>query len=322
MSPPRAALLNVCVTSHIANMDLELSYGDIAGLRGDAYYPLSGRQSIDLTGSGCVVVLTLLDPPYDNAHPEVRVAPLTFRVDMATDLDLVCPAESGPFGRAFVVEVWNQRAMLVENLVGVIGTLDDAARRHLATLHNVMLGLGEESELAPAWHGLHLVEDDDPRLAYQATRAEWAECLSASTDQLLQLRPSAVHGHLSVAWPEFVRACSQLEWKITVSTDLNRLRARAERSALRHGLTPADDTELFEASVRTYLFIGSVLRSAGPLRHEQWSLAWSAAREPQSAAHQARPSAKRSLFVEEWTPAEPAQHAVPVVVDDVLVGSA
>lgn len=131
-----------------------------------------------------VFVLAQPEPPFDAAHPEIRVAPISFAVEFATDVDLICAAGEGGLDQPFVVELWNQCAMLVEDLEPTaVGEVSSATLSHAYAVHNAMV---DADEVVPEGvTGTPIEVDTDPRIRHQEHRADLAEALSRGAEALL-----------------------------------------------------------------------------------------------------------------------------------------
>lgn len=137
-----------------------------------------------------VLVLVQPQPPFNADHPEVRVAPISLAVDMKSDLDVVCQAGEG-LDEAFLIEVWNQRAMLVEDLdVERITHVPDQVMSVVYAVHGDMLGRRPAAIIPPERVGGPIEVETDPRIQYQTSRAQVAEALSAGADRLIAPSPT------------------------------------------------------------------------------------------------------------------------------------
>lgn len=165
----------------------KFSPGSVARLlepRGELW---SSRQRLEF-----VVVLRQFDVPFNGEHPELRVAPVSLSPEFATDLDLLCSGDEGGVGVAFMIEVWNQRAMLVEHLhPTVLGTLGDAKLAALYALHNQIVGVDDGVLLDASLIGPPVESPTDPRIAYQEERFALAEPLSHAAEEILFAAQSA-----------------------------------------------------------------------------------------------------------------------------------
>jgi hypothetical protein len=68
-----------------------------------------------------VVVLEVVGPVED--WTEIRVAPISLAIEMAMEGDVIVEAEKSPAGVPFMIEMWNEQSMLVENLDICLGIL-------------------------------------------------------------------------------------------------------------------------------------------------------------------------------------------------------
>lgn len=161
--------------------DAQVQLGDIYMSREEIYVPSLGFR-LPVGRARPLVVLGNSTGSLRPDLPDVQIAPISIRVDMATDLDLVCGAEDGPLKTEFIVEVWNGRPMLVANLGERLGELSDRARSRLVDLHNAMhTGAAVPDE----WRGPAVTDDDDPRLEFQRDELRAAAYLSEPVDDML-----------------------------------------------------------------------------------------------------------------------------------------
>lgn len=137
-----------------------------------------------------VFVLSQPEPPFNALHPEVRIAPVSFAVEFAADLDLKCDATEGGLPLPFLVELWNQRAILVEELEPhEVGHVSATTLANAYAVHNAMVGEVDGTEARCAAVGREIELATDPRVEYQERRADLAEALSRRADTLLAPAP-------------------------------------------------------------------------------------------------------------------------------------
>lgn len=161
--------------------DAQVQLGDIYMSREEIYVPSLGFR-LPVGRARPLVVLGNSTGSLRPDLPDVQVAPTSIRVDMATDIDLVCGAEDWPLNTDFIVEVWNARPMLVTNLGDRLGELSHRARSRLVHLHNAMhTGAAVPEE----WRGPAVTDDNDPRLEFQRDELRAAEYLSEPVDEML-----------------------------------------------------------------------------------------------------------------------------------------
>ena len=131
-----------------------------------------------------VFALAQPDRPFVAAHPELRVAPISFDLASATDLDLICVAGEGGMKQPFLVELWNQCTMLVEELAPVpVGVVTAGTLANVYAVHNSMV---DASEPVPSHIiGKPIEVETDPRIAYQHHRADLADLLARGANALL-----------------------------------------------------------------------------------------------------------------------------------------
>ncbi len=132
-----------------------------------------------------VLVLVQPQPPFNAHHPEVRVAPISIVTGMKSDLDVLCYAGEG-LDSDVVIEVWNQRAMLVEELdLDSLRQVSDVVLSQVYAVHSDMLGHALPVPIVPDRVGPPIEFETDPRIAYQEMRAHVAEALSVGADRLI-----------------------------------------------------------------------------------------------------------------------------------------
>ena len=164
--------------------------GDVVRVTTDVLYPSVNARVPGRGAPWYVVVLGQLQP-YNDAFPELRVAPIADDIALASDLDLVLAPGDGPFAVPVLVEVWNQRAMLVANIDKSVGKLSGTAVDRLCKVHNAMMAGGEG--VTPEWTGAPIEAEDDPRFVHQQERSRAAEFLSDPVDELLALPARSWH---------------------------------------------------------------------------------------------------------------------------------
>jgi hypothetical protein len=174
--------------------------GDIVVAKREVYFPVHSA-TVDLGRESWPLVVLGTDQAAPNSHlRDIRVAPISTAVEYASDLDLICEADEGPFGARFMVELWNQRPMLVTNVDRMIGTLEGEARRQLCLLHNALVGAGSRSDVDPIRFGGQIDYDLDPRIAYQQMRAAEAAFLSDPVEEVLTGVASRLEAR-ALRWP-------------------------------------------------------------------------------------------------------------------------
>lgn len=173
-----------------------LSLGDIVLSRRDVLYPSLGSR-IPLLAQWPLVVLTAPSDSLGSGLADLRVAPISTLMEMASSDDLRCEAEDGPLGAPFLVELWNQRAMLAANIERKIGRLSPPAIERLITLHNSMIGVDDVGSLG--WSGACIETEEDPRIAHQRTRAEEAGFLSDPVEDLLHAESTRSSAPMPIA---------------------------------------------------------------------------------------------------------------------------
>ena len=150
---------------------------ELSAMIGDAWSPARLFE---------VVILTQFSEPFNHEHPEIRVAPISRALKYATNFDVICAASDSELGEEFLVEVWNQRAMLVEHLGEKRGDLSPKALRAVYAVHNALVGEARANDdLSDALVGSPIEQDSDPRIQYQEHRHGLAEELSRKAEAIL-----------------------------------------------------------------------------------------------------------------------------------------
>lgn len=95
------------------------------------------------------------------------IAPLSLDLAYRSRDDLTVAEQESPLGYPFMVEVWNEAALLGEQLGRYVGILPQPLKRYLGLLYQAHLGLAVsldelEDRLGPA-----ILHPADPRLAFQ-----------------------------------------------------------------------------------------------------------------------------------------------------------
>jgi hypothetical protein len=188
--------------------------GDVVVARRRVYYPQLAAD-IEIGEEWPLVVLHEEAPGLSPGHSDIRVAPLCDAIRMATHRDLLCNSEDGPLGVPFMVEVWNQRPMLVRNIDRAIGRMSVDAIELLCKLHNATIGLHPWEAIPPERHGTAITSADDPRLEHQRKRILKAAFLSEPVDELLDARaeagiPDQYSVFVSFAFNQFAGAMNKI----------------------------------------------------------------------------------------------------------------
>jgi transcriptional regulator with XRE-family HTH domain len=115
------------------------------------------------------LVIVLADAPRRTQETDdtLPVAPVSLDLAYRSRDDLTITGEESPLGYAFMIEIWNEAAMLGQQLVRYVGVLPQPLKRYLGLLYQAHLGLGVslaelEDRLGPA-----ILHPADPRLAFQ-----------------------------------------------------------------------------------------------------------------------------------------------------------
>ncbi len=115
----------------------------------------------------------------------VTVVPISMRLGMATDFDLIIPAHENTLGLQFMIEVWNETSAQQSQLRQRVGTLSQNASSLLRQLYRIRI-LGEPMpDTVQGWIGLPLFGEDDARHVFQEQEIEALEYLSKPTLALM-----------------------------------------------------------------------------------------------------------------------------------------
>jgi hypothetical protein len=98
------------------------------------------------------------------------VVPISADVHLATDWDLLLPAE--PLGYDAMAQLWNYGSVLREQLKEVVGVLDDRPTEELDALAEASRGPGDVPSGLRV--GPPVLGEDDPRVLRQEELSEWA----------------------------------------------------------------------------------------------------------------------------------------------------
>jgi hypothetical protein len=132
-------------------------------------------------------VFVLLQPtePFSRQHPELRVAPISFEVNHASNFDLICAAGDGGLIQSYMVELWNQRAVLVDELENApIGAVGQATLASAYAIHNTLFSGAVQRSVPCGAVGTPIEIGTDPRIEYQNARLDLAESLSQRAEEL------------------------------------------------------------------------------------------------------------------------------------------
>lgn len=99
-----------------------------------------------------------------DAPPFAMVAPLSTRVDLASDLDVVFSQSESPLGTPCMAEAWNLRPILDFCHAETHGDLDPFLLRRILAVH---ASLFKDVIVPSTWHGTPISSPQDPRLTFQ-----------------------------------------------------------------------------------------------------------------------------------------------------------
>lgn len=177
-------LLNFPVYSMRKRFLPNLKLGDIVLTSKDVYFPTLGT-SVPYGEEWLVVVLAGSEGAPSSKYPDIRIAPIGRKRQNATDSDLLCAAADGPIGSDFHIELWNQRPMLLCNVLEKIGFLSTEAIDRLIVAHNHLVGIEVEESRLMEWLGTPLTSEDDPRIAIMDSQVDRAAFLSDPVEEML-----------------------------------------------------------------------------------------------------------------------------------------
>lgn len=154
----------------------------------------STRADLDLTSdlrfttneARLVVILTSVTK---NTHPldQVTTAPISLQMGMATDFDVLVMGDQSPLGFDFMVEVWNETPVLVTHFKQYLGILPEHLVTVLRTVYRMQV-LDEELPIKlRKWVGLRVIDESDPRLAFQEAEIEAVEYLAQAATAAIEL---------------------------------------------------------------------------------------------------------------------------------------
>ena len=119
-------------------------------------------------------------------HPAVAAVPVSLAVAFQSDRDLLVPAEAGPLGCAYMIEVWNEVTMLTCQLGRYVGELRQPFKRYLGRLYQAQLGTHVDLSRLASYLGPPLTGEHDPRFAFQIHEYEVCEYLRRPLLRLLR----------------------------------------------------------------------------------------------------------------------------------------
>jgi hypothetical protein len=142
-----------------------------------------------------VVILDSGQQPAESAVSSVVSAPISTDVEFRSDRDLLVDESESPLGYEFMVEVWNEVAMLRNQLGRCVATLSSPIDRRLGLLYRSHLGLDTDLVELGRHIGPPIVHRDDPRVAFQEREIEACEhlrrpLLALARDEAAEESPS------------------------------------------------------------------------------------------------------------------------------------
>lgn len=123
---------------------------------------------------------------------QIAVAPLSLSTSMAAQFDLLVSEDRSPLGFDVMVETWNETPAVKGQLKQFLGKLSPEALSVLHSLYAAQL-VDEPAPARPTnWTGPRIMDERDPRLAFQEAEIRAVEYLSKAATASLMLR-EAVH---------------------------------------------------------------------------------------------------------------------------------
>ncbi len=187
----------------------------------------------DLASVPHLVAITNVD-----SHEVVKVVPLGDRVEFARDLDVVFrQTDNGnPLGYDFLLQVWNQQEMLVENLECCLGQISESPAAFTARVENRRLDvLGYLAEI-----GRHLISNEkysllglfrhdlyaDPAMRYRAREFETTAYLRGPVSEFraaCSVEPARISDVVEATGSRISQVQSPWLEKFLTTLDLTRL---------------------------------------------------------------------------------------------------
>jgi len=154
----------------------------------------STRSHLDLPDGRCfeaeeprlVVVLDGAGSPSESLD-QISAAPVSLSTQMAAQFDLIVSGDASPIGFDFLVEVWNETPVLKGCLRRFLGGLSAEVIAALRGLYVAQLLDENVPDALTEWVGLHIMGENDPRLAFQEAEVEAVAYLARAAAAALTL---------------------------------------------------------------------------------------------------------------------------------------
>jgi 1,2-phenylacetyl-CoA epoxidase PaaB subunit len=147
---------------------------------------LSDGRSFQTDDPRLVVILDAQGEWSDLGEPLVT-APISLRVEMASEWDLLISQDLSPLGFSFIAEVWNQTPVVPVHLRNFIGRLPKEAEAALQYLYVALLEDEEVPSSLEKWVGVPLLGEEDPRLSFQRAEIAAVAYLATTATAALEL---------------------------------------------------------------------------------------------------------------------------------------
>lgn len=129
--------------------------------------------------------------PLSESLDQITVAPVSLSINMATESDLIVSGDNSPLKFDFIVEVWNETPTLKGHLRRFLGKLSDDAIAAMRGLYTAQLLDEAVPETLKQWVGLCIMDENDPRLAFQETEIKIIDYLAKAATAALTLEAPA-----------------------------------------------------------------------------------------------------------------------------------
>lgn len=165
-------------------------------LDGENFYSIPKLGSVP----HLIVVTNILDlPEIDNLgkkYQVIKVITIDNNIQYATEGDIVISEKESPLGYAFMLQAWNQRKMLRQNLDAYLGEINftpqsfkSSVKSSFQELSDYLTDLGRKEVSGAAYSFIGLIKKgiySDPVMRYRAREFENTVYLSDPVDNLLE----------------------------------------------------------------------------------------------------------------------------------------
>ncbi|MBD3183299.1 hypothetical protein GF312_13465 [Candidatus Poribacteria bacterium] len=165
------------------NENIVVEIGEIWATKSSPLSP-NGGQLPEVQNPVHVVILLDDKDAYNKSYPDVRIAPISNKVDQASDMDLMLSAEENPLEKDIIIEIWNSQPMLKANLSQLYGKLSDKLINQLGRLQLKLLET--EIDISDIKTGAPVVDESDPRLDFQEREIEKTLYLRGPFNELVE----------------------------------------------------------------------------------------------------------------------------------------